>query len=672
MNKFSILTKSLSASLCFIIFELSISYTQAQNIIYQNNFDNDNLGSYPLNFIDSRNTDYIAPYDVCKNGPSNARWTIQNIDGSKRVGITLRGESCVYEIIPTNLTIPNPNHYIYELDVTFMDNINLHRNIAFKYLNGSSWYDLKIFNASSIEIQKVINGNFYFDLGTFSIPVTLTANHTYNFKFEINDINIKIYINNQKVFDKNELSPVLQGSTFALQASTISGDPSNTVYFDNIKVTDLSDPPATPTPTPTPTPTLTPTSTPTPTPTPTTIPFPYFSQRDPQWSNDKYDHINKTIGQVGCALSSAAMVLKSYGLNKVPWGNELREMNPKNLNNWLNTLPEKYFRNGSLNWSTISSLSKALNSSDSAKFTKLEVEVIKNNILPKIDPILVNRHPIIVNQPASQSSSGSHFVAAYAKLNPMIPGTSLYAIADPWNQLRTQTQIPPEEIRAGYHYYPTDSDFSFLWLNADPNINITIADPENFISGFDGDVIVENIARSNFSEETSLNEVDTANSIAENYWQFSQKYPTKGYYHFTFRSEIPGWYRAESYAYNKNGDVSFVNLRFYLGLNPVTYRLDYDPDGETQTLKRIVSFDSLKQLIVESFLKHWITNSNVKEHLYRFVDNAQKVYSKDPISGKNLVRVFTTQILNDYRQTKIVDPGYNLLLDEATELLSIL
>jgi len=51
----------------------------------------------------------------------------------------------------------------------------------------------------------------------------------------------------------------------------------------------------------------------------------FYSQRNPDWSGEPLGSCTTTIGQQGCALTSAAMLLRALGIN----------VNPKMLNDWL-------------------------------------------------------------------------------------------------------------------------------------------------------------------------------------------------------------------------------------------------------------------------------------------------------------------------------------------------
>lgn len=48
------------------------------------------------------------------------------------------------------------------------------------------------------------------------------------------------------------------------------------------------------------------------------LPVPLFRQNDPRWGRDRLGPTEATLGAEGCALTSAAMVLASYGIDTDP------------------------------------------------------------------------------------------------------------------------------------------------------------------------------------------------------------------------------------------------------------------------------------------------------------------------------------------------------------------
>jgi hypothetical protein len=77
------------------------------------------------------------------------------------------------------------------------------------------------------------------------------------------------------------------------------------------------------------------------------IPVPAFSQDDPRWSLQLLGPTPFTIGQQGCALASAAMVLGSYGI----------DTDPDRLNQFLMT-DGGYTPNGWIYWEKAADLSQ--------------------------------------------------------------------------------------------------------------------------------------------------------------------------------------------------------------------------------------------------------------------------------------------------------------------------
>ena len=77
----------------------------------------------------------------------------------------------------------------------------------------------------------------------------------------------------------------------------------------------------------------------------TVIPVPGFQQNDPHWSEQLLGNTIDTLGQSGCAVTSAAMVLRAYGV----------DTDPPRLNAYL-TAHNGYVGSGWLVWERVSGL----------------------------------------------------------------------------------------------------------------------------------------------------------------------------------------------------------------------------------------------------------------------------------------------------------------------------
>lgn len=151
---------------------------------------------------------------------------------------------------------------------------------------------------------------------------------------------------------------------------------------------------------------------------------PLVKQCDSRWKTDPYDDETATIytdgsctGCIcseGCALTSAVMVLRYYG---VTTGTDGYEVNPANLNDWLNGEPDGYYGT-KINWNAITRYS-----GNRIAFSKVDGQ---DDVV--LDDDLCNMRPPIVNVPG-------HFVVATGR---MCSGTEeTWTINDPGHSRTT-------------------------------------------------------------------------------------------------------------------------------------------------------------------------------------------------------------------------------------------
>lgn len=119
---------------------------------------------------------------------------------------------------------------------------------------------------------------------------------------------------------------------------------------------------------------------------------PHFAQADPRWAQDKLGSTPATLAQEGCAVSSAAMVLASYGA----------DLDPGRLNAFLRS-HGGYTDQGWLHWEKASdyppSLAEHAYEDDASHFL--------------IDWNLLRGNPVIVR--LRQPNGITHFVAIVGK-----------------------------------------------------------------------------------------------------------------------------------------------------------------------------------------------------------------------------------------------------------------
>jgi hypothetical protein len=111
---------------------------------------------------------------------------------------------------------------------------------------------------------------------------------------------------------------------------------------------------------------------------PVALDVPEFRQGDPRWHNDALGNTADTLGQTGCAVSSAAMVLKSYGI----------DTDPQRLNQYLTT-HNGYVGTGYLVWEKAAELGNGTIEKayeDLPSYCRIDCELIHGN------PVIVRMH----------------------------------------------------------------------------------------------------------------------------------------------------------------------------------------------------------------------------------------------------------------------------------------
>ncbi len=134
-----------------------------------------------------------------------------------------------------------------------------------------------------------------------------------------------------------------------------------------------------------------------------------YSQRDPQWKNNKIGGGPDTIGYIGCALTSAAMLVSGWGF----------EETPDTLNKKLTAIGG--FMDEAIVWSKVSSIHPQIQSTG--------LTICQNSAAPlsQIDDSLAAGQPVVVEVDYSPDAGlQTHWVLVYAKQG------SDYLIQDPW------------------------------------------------------------------------------------------------------------------------------------------------------------------------------------------------------------------------------------------------
>ncbi len=148
----------------------------------------------------------------------------------------------------------------------------------------------------------------------------------------------------------------------------------------------------------------------------------YYSQQDPQWKNDilGFGDATDTIGYVGCALTSVAMLLSGFGYTETP----------KSLNQKLKNV--NGFAGAGIRWGSVSQLYPQVTLKAFIPCTDSAAP------LAQIDASIASGQPVIVmvdNSPVAGLQT--HWVALYQKI------TNDYLMLDPWPYQTDVTKPTP-------------------------------------------------------------------------------------------------------------------------------------------------------------------------------------------------------------------------------------
>jgi uncharacterized protein YgiM (DUF1202 family) len=134
-----------------------------------------------------------------------------------------------------------------------------------------------------------------------------------------------------------------------------------------------------------------------------------YSQRDPQWKDDKLGNSSLTLGTSGCAVAAVAMLLSGYGCNETPGS----------LNSWLKS--HGGFIGAAIVWGAITARYPKI------KFANIILCRDSDAPLAAIDASIAAGQPVLVEVDSSPAAGlQTHWVVLYAKQG------ADYLMLDPW------------------------------------------------------------------------------------------------------------------------------------------------------------------------------------------------------------------------------------------------
>lgn len=516
----------------------------------------------------------------------NGNWSIVNNAGTNWVYASA-STIADYEIQAGDFTWDN---YQITFDIKPLTGTN--RNVFFR-VNPTRTsilpeHDLPVSYSLNMETGRIILKEWYLGsqskLADFNIATPNNIKTT--IRISVYDNNIKIYHNNLTIpvidYTDND-SPLLTGR---IALATITGTKGSELMYDNIEVTtiDTGTPIPTPTAIPTASPTPSPSPSPTPTPTPSPSPTPAFISLDVPdikqfvggWENDLYDHTSSTISVLGCALTSATMILQYHGFDWVT---------PDILNDWLNGKEDGYLRNGLVNWLAVSRFSNP-------RLEYLRLSPTSENIMSELE----NDRPSIIKVPG-------HFVVSKGETE------TSFEINDPGYSDRNILSVYPDLITLNT-FTPSETDLSYMMFVADEDVVMQLFDELGNL-----------ISTQNFVDSPIIHE-GTSTESGEPLSVLLFPKPSNGNYTLSL-SGGSGSYQLDTYLYDEEGNVVKQNFSGILfGSEKDVYPVFYNSETKVET-----TYEQILSDLNNAYKNRLIRHRGVYKSLKRQVQISQRYYN---------------------------------------------
>lgn len=264
-----------------------------------------------------------------------------------------------------------------------------------------------------------------------------------------------------------------------------------------------------------------------------------FKQCNSAWGSDSYDHIDSTICDDGCALSSMAMILSYYGFSP----------DPGSLNTWLNMQFDDTNGNGKLDPSEKTygyTRDGLVNFAEVGPYTGNKLEYLgPSSKASDLDADLCSGKPAILQEPG-------HFIVATGKT------ATSYTINDP-GYSRTTLDAYDNKFVSVRRFSKPGSGAFILYVPA--NIEALVVDPLGRKLGYVNGAIVNEIIGASYVDEMIV-PPNGAPSTA-NVHVLSIPSPPEGVYNLIFIGTIGGRALVDLYRYNNKNlpqDMTTFNI----------------------------------------------------------------------------------------------------------------
>lgn len=375
---------------------------------------------------------------------------------------------------------------------------------------------------------------------------------------------------------------------------------------------------------------------------------PLLRQTSNPWQLQTYDSANlwnssaKTIGYLGCALTSYTMILNFFGISKLPNGDIL---NPGTLNTWLKN-NHGYIdgkTTGYVNPLAIASLSKKSKQINHiTSFDSLEYFRSNGININKVSDDLLSSIPVVLEEPG-------HYVVARGLTSGII------TINDPYYQNRNDLTYYNNSSVSMNELLPSNSNLSYILISGDNNISIKLKDSNNNDLGGD------------FLQAPLINDV-TNQPAGRPIRIFLAQKPDTGKYYLDISSSLTGKYTVNILYYDIDGNVKEENRDVFIKNDSQKINIIFDSQNSNKsTSSKFVDFDSfISDISVSKDQK--LINKTLADSLINLTRSTKEDFdSMKKLLVKGKLSAIET-IIQSGRNTAIKPDAFQILLYDVRYL----
>lgn len=578
-----------------LLFFSAPSKIRAQEVLFQDDFSN---GFAKWESIRS-NADY---------------WSI--VDGQAEAYVPTRGT--VIEMVPKD-EYWNPAWKDIEYQFDFTPLAGVDRNTSFGVFNTLNWYEIH-FVENSFQVVRVEKGTVPFEINE---SYRLENGRTYKVVIRLEKSNIKIFINNYQIFNRDDWTNEegIAGK-IGIKAGTGAVAPTR-LRYDNVIVRSLN------APTP-------------PAQDGKQLEYTTFKQTNPLWKDSLYDTATAwsalpTMNRWGCATTSLAMIMHYHGLTTMPDGSPVT---PGTLNEWLKTQADGYVQEGLVNWVAGTRLTRLI----SEKFgtVKLEYRWSGDTTIATV------ANEIMANKPSIVKIAG-HFLTVNGVTG---DGKDLY-IKDPSYDYTKFSQHNKELLSARL-FQPSHTDLSYLLLTHEPQLNVQVTNQQGQpVANWESftDFLKDSTGESN--ESSAPTQIQQLAKPAAGIYKVSVAQPQFGPFSFQF------------FAYDAAANPTALHQAGLVDSRPLTFTVKYQREGSS-TMAQTVNFTQfradLKLMKDQGQFKQLAAYSVLDKHA------ASGEKSTTPEKRRHYAELLSVQVKAHQSQMKA--EGYQYLTQQVQALNS--